>query len=276
MIEAAINRADHPALNGETSRRAGRNSLQWQHNDRMGGKVPVWAPPETAKANIAQTLAHAAHPETEDDFQSALSYAARPEPDNHTDDEFGFGDLIDMINPLHHIPLVGHVYREITGDEIKPISRIVGGALFGGFAGAATGVAETIIRYETGKDVAGNVMALATRGETPEFRSAQTDHPEKRLDRAARAAKTSPVQDLPGTALSFADLGNGRRAVYERVPAADGRTAGSMIRRYEDIAPPQTPRSPVSTLEFTPFSALKDGQDDLIGGYHQGRGSETF
>ena len=50
---------------------------------------------------------------------------------------FGFLDLIDVVNPLHHIPVVGHIYRKLSGDSINPAMRIGGGALFGGPLGAA-------------------------------------------------------------------------------------------------------------------------------------------
>ena len=53
----------------------------------------------------------------------------------------GFADLLDMVNPLQHIPVIGSIYRQISGDEIRPIIKIAGGALFGGPLGAAFSVA---------------------------------------------------------------------------------------------------------------------------------------
>lgn len=57
------------------------------------------------------------------------------------DDGFDFGDLLDLVNPLQHIPVVGKVYRELTGDTIAPGIRVAGGALFGGPLGAAFSLA---------------------------------------------------------------------------------------------------------------------------------------
>ena len=34
------------------------------------------------------------------------------------EDGLQFGDVLDSINPLQHIPLVSSLYREITGDQI--------------------------------------------------------------------------------------------------------------------------------------------------------------
>lgn len=48
----------------------------------------------------------------------------------------GFKDILDIVNPLHHIPVIGHFYRKITGDTIHPAIKIAGGTLFGGPIGA--------------------------------------------------------------------------------------------------------------------------------------------
>ncbi len=43
-----------------------------------------------------------------------------------------FGEFLAGLNPLHHLPVVGTNYRELTGERIAPPMRILGGALFGG------------------------------------------------------------------------------------------------------------------------------------------------
>ncbi len=104
-----------------------------------------------------------------------------------TEEEFGFYDLLDMINPLQHIPLISNIYREVTSDEIKPFSRIIGGAIFGGGLGAAGALANVIIEVETGGDIAQNAFAML-RGE-------KINQP-----------TTTTHEDLPGALLSFVDL----------------------------------------------------------------------
>ena len=50
-----------------------------------------------------------------------------PQPSVKADDDgFGFDDLLDVINPLQHIPLIGTLYREVTGDQIKTPARLAG------------------------------------------------------------------------------------------------------------------------------------------------------
>ena len=90
--------------------------------------------------------------------------SAKPPPPFWGDDGFTFGDLIDLLNPLHHIPLVGSLYRGITGDEIAPGPRILGGALFGGgpigaAIAIASGAANATLEQKTGRDMGGHVLS---------------------------------------------------------------------------------------------------------------------
>jgi hypothetical protein len=73
---------------------------------------------------------------------------------------FTFLDFLDIINPLHHIPLVSTMYRSITSDEIDPGSRIVGGSLFGGPIGTVVALANITIEQKTGQDIGNHMMAF--------------------------------------------------------------------------------------------------------------------
>lgn len=75
-------------------------------------------------------------------------------------DGFTFGDLLDLVNPLQHIPIVSTVYRAITGDEIGIGPRMLGGAVLGGVIGFGVSAMNAALEYETGKD-AGNHALLA-------------------------------------------------------------------------------------------------------------------
>jgi hypothetical protein len=75
-------------------------------------------------------------------------------------DGFSFGDLIDLVNPLQHIPGVSTVYRAITGDEIGIGPRLLGGAMLGGVVGFGIAASNAAVEYETGKDL-GDHMLLA-------------------------------------------------------------------------------------------------------------------
>src|SRR3546814_13010283 len=66
---------------------------------------------------------------------------------------FSFGDFLDIINPLQHIPIVSPIYRAITGDTIQPGSRIAGDTLFGGPIGLVGGVTDAMVPASPGKDI---------------------------------------------------------------------------------------------------------------------------
>jgi hypothetical protein len=73
------------------------------------------------------------------------------------DDGFGFDDVVDMINPLQHIPIVSTLYRALTGDKIDVASRLVGGTLYGGFFGLMGAAINAAVEDSTGHDIGENV-----------------------------------------------------------------------------------------------------------------------
>jgi hypothetical protein len=75
--------------------------------------------------------------------------------------------VIDIINPLQHIPVISTIYRHITGDEISPAARVAGDALFGGPIGAAVALADLATQSATGRDMGGNVMAMLSDDDAP-------------------------------------------------------------------------------------------------------------
>lgn len=77
-----------------------------------------------------------------------------------SEDGFGFRDLIDVINPLQHLPVVGTIYRAVTGETIGAAPRLIGGTLFGGPVGFVTSLFNTLVESDTGKDVGAHVVAL--------------------------------------------------------------------------------------------------------------------
>ena len=74
----------------------------------------------------------------------------------------GFGDLLDAINPLQHLPIVGTLYRALTGDTISETARMAGGALYGGPAGLVGALANLMVEKETGSDIGGTALAWVT------------------------------------------------------------------------------------------------------------------
>ena len=87
-------------------------------------------------------------------------------------DNFGFGDFLDLINPLQHIPIASSVYRAVTGEKINPVSRLAGDMLYGGLFGIGSAVmggigaaVDGIMEASTGKDAASTAVAMLFGGE---------------------------------------------------------------------------------------------------------------
>lgn len=117
---------------------------------------------QSARQTSLNRLAQASNPEQS--FDTALAYAANgnvaAEHHQAEDDGYDFYDVLDVVNPLQHIPLVSTLYRGITGDEIKPAAKIIGGSIYGGPVGAVTSTVNVVVEHETGRDIAGNALAL--------------------------------------------------------------------------------------------------------------------
>jgi hypothetical protein len=95
----------------------------------------------------------------------------RPQPDGQgfhpfSEDGFTFDDVIDVINPLQHIPIVSAVYRWLTGDKISPAAELAGGALFGGAIGLAGAAGSLVLDGLTGGETDQQVM-VALFGPSP-------------------------------------------------------------------------------------------------------------
>lgn len=133
------------------------------------------------------------------------------------EDGFGFDDLLDIVNPLQHLPIVGTLYRELTGDDLSATSRIAGGALYGGALGAGLSVAEAAFEEISGDDVGGHLATLFgfAEEEPPAVQTAAAPEPVPVQPETAEArnADTPPAEparvasaDIPELSESALDL----------------------------------------------------------------------
>jgi hypothetical protein len=146
--------------------------------------------------------------------------------------EASFGDLLDVINPLQHIPVVSTIYREITGDSIEGAARIVGGGLYGGVGGFVGGLVNAIVEEATGQDLGAHAMAAVGldaddpgAGETPA-------QPVQRAEagNAGPAAAPAPAGPAPAAGDAAGDSPTGtaaQAAAGAPTAAGEARPAGS-------------------------------------------------
>jgi hypothetical protein len=128
-------------------------------------------------------------------------------------DGLTFHDLLDMVNPLQHLPVVSHVYRALTDDDLSPGARMVGGGVFGGFIGLGVAMFNTVLEEVTGKDLGEHVIAFFTGSD--EYEGAPGALPPEMPQPTQYAAATvSP----PGPAPSPTSASTSRSPLAEPVP----------------------------------------------------------
>ncbi|MDF2368528.1 MAG: hypothetical protein P1U71_14740, partial [Sneathiella sp.] len=148
------------------------------------------------------------------------------------EDGFGFDDFLDIINPLQHIPGVSSLYREITGDEISPGARNIGGTIYGGAIGLAVSVVNSAIEEITGKDVGGHVLSLFS---TDEEEAAPTEM----IAAVPPAAEETPA---PVEAAVSTSIAPGAVAPIETAPLAAPIVPQDLPKMtIEDKAPEASP-----------------------------------
>lgn len=142
-----------------------------------------------------------------------------------------FDDLLDVVNPLQHLPIVGTVYRAMTGDKIGDVEKVAGDTLYGGPLGLASSLADLAFEKITGKDFGDTVMSwlgvddknIAVAAKTP----------------AAPAAKalTTTIASAPSPAIAKLGL---KPATPVQAAAAQPPTAQSKLANTIVDIDPQT------------------------------------
>ena len=91
---------------------------------------------------------------------------------------FSFGDLIDVINPLQHIPGIAELYRSVTNDRISDDARTAGNMLYGLALGGPIGLG-AMMAYTAAGDQMKGVADAQVPDVSPVAQVATTDVPQK-------------------------------------------------------------------------------------------------
>ncbi len=142
--------------------------------------------------------------------------------------DLDFGDLLDIANPLQHIPLISEVYRSLTGDSISDSAQVAGDALYGGPLGLVSGVFSNAVQTAEGTSP-GQALIAAMGGETGvEQKTAQTEAHANRQEIATayhlgtpwREASAEPAPARPVRQAAA-------QTTQDRVASADATTGTS-------------------------------------------------
>ncbi len=114
---------------------------------------------------------------------------------------FSFWDILDVINPLQHIPVISTIYRKITGDEMGYAARIAGDTLYSGLfgsliSGLVSAVANVFVDSTTGKDIGEHMMASITPTQEQSPSTATTAPPQATTQNVAPPV-VQPISNQP-------------------------------------------------------------------------------
>ncbi|CAK0755171.1 conserved hypothetical protein [uncultured Gammaproteobacteria bacterium] len=160
-----------------------------------------------------------------------------------------FHDALSVINPLQHLPIIGTLYREATGDTINPTARVLGGILFGGVTGGIGAVFDAIMEQKTGKDMGGTLYAALFEDDStpaPPNAPPTANAPVVVADNTVPApppvpppAPRTPVASQPVTVTTLPERTNRPPAAVAPatvIPAATGPDMGSTVRSGDENA----------------------------------------
>src|ERR1041385_7223129 len=101
---------------------------------RPGFTVPTireTLPPPPAGLTRAVSAADTAETERAPELLETPAVEEKPSIRWWSKESFSFKDILDMLNPLQHLPVISTLYRKLTGETIGGVARIVGGAIYG-------------------------------------------------------------------------------------------------------------------------------------------------
>jgi hypothetical protein len=132
-----------------------------------------------------------------------------------------FGDILDAVNPLQHIPIVSTLVRAVTGSQISAASQIAGDTLYGALlpggavAGLVSSAADVAMKQMSGRDIGQYVLGAVSGS------SASSAPPATPLTPIQAAANSAPPH-IPATPLDILTRNAGAtNAQYQRAQAFD-------------------------------------------------------
>jgi hypothetical protein len=77
-----------------------------------------------------------------------------------------FDNLLDVVNPLEHLPVISTIYSNLTGDKPNDFTQVAGDTLYGGPLGFVSSIGNLVFKDATGKSVGDTVWGWITNKST--------------------------------------------------------------------------------------------------------------
>ena len=116
-----------------------------------------------------------------------------------------FHHLLDVVNPLQHLPIIGTIYRAITGEKLDAVEKIAGDTLYGGLWGAVSSIADVAFEGLTGKSFEDTALALFKSDDKTRVASTKVVAPAISSD---VSLPSSDLPALPSSPVTAANLPN--------------------------------------------------------------------
>lgn len=192
-----------------------------------------------------------------DHIADSIASKQRSEPAEKKDlkmfaeDEPSFWDLLDVVNPLQHIPVIGDLYRDLTGDQIGVGARLAGGTLFGGPVGFIASAVDCAIEQDTGKGMGGHMLALFQDDTAPIPDAAPVTQVATAPAPAPIAAAPQPAVEMLGANAAFKPvLGETEALNAPQAPILLFTADGEMVPTTNPLAAPLRPMAaPVAAAD---------------------------
>ena len=171
-------------------------------------------------------------------------------------------DALDMVNPLQQIPIVGDIYRTLSGDRISGLARVVGGFMWGGITGGFAAAASAAYAETNNDQSPGEQMVAALFG--TDDAPAPADAPPPTMLAEAVLPPTVPTQHQPPAQLAAASAAviQDATAPIPAAPTPPILQAGTPV--FSASLPPEQPpavrttETPSLTIQAAQAAPLRD------------------
>ena len=138
------------------------------------------------------------------------------------EDGLTFGDVLDTINPLKHIPIISDLMASDTDPKPSIASKLAGGLLFGGPIGFMASLVNEIFEEATGKGVIGAAYAALSGEPSAATTQVATAAPQsEEVTEQVAQADTNPEINSISTANTTAAAQVTHRQTADAGPYAD-------------------------------------------------------
>lgn len=186
---------------------------------------------------------------------AANAAKARDQAQGTDETSLGFKDVLDLINPLEHLPIISNVYHAIVGESTaKPAVKLVGDAVYGGPLGMLSGGVDAIIKQASGKDMVETVAGWFGHEKS-------TDGIDTKLADAAIQPGAAPA-NADANQIALADIQWNQPAAITKPIPNFGLASAAPLPPIANLPAAGAPIAPAQTAEAAPspfFQSLQKG-----------------